>query len=380
MVESDIFLQFSVRKAYEGFTLDCAGRFERGITAVFGPSGSGKTTLLNCVSGMLSPDEGDIEVDAATVYSSSSRINVPPERRRFGYVFQQGALFPHLSVRQNVEYGYKLTPRSVRQFEPDDLAYLLGMSHLMERGVGNLSGGERQRVALARALASSPRLLLLDEPLASLDAAHRASILAHLKSISEQLGVPMVFVSHSLSEVLALAPKMYALNAGKMVAYGSTPEIMAHPSVARIADYGTLENILRARVLEPDNEDGTSRLAIGDAVLVGPPTESSPGESVSVSIRSGDIILSLGAPPLTSARNAVPAVVRDVRETGGIGARVPGYGRDDSRRGHARLSPPTGLGTRTKCSPRHQDQQHPHLRAGCGLDTNLRTHRVQRTL
>lgn len=317
-VQPDPFLQFNIRKAYQRFTLDCAGRFERGITAVFGPSGSGKTTLLNCISGMLSPDEGDIEVDAAAVYSSSAGINVPPEKRRFGYVLQQGALFPHMSVRQNVEYGYKLTPRSGREFEPDDLADLLAITYLMDRGVTNLSGGERQRVALARALASSPRLLLLDEPLASLDAAHRASILTHLKSISDQLGVPMMFVSHSLSEVLALAPKMYALDAGKMVAYGDTTEVIAHPGVARIADYGTLENILSARILEHDNEDGTSRLAIGDSVLVGPPTRSSPGESVSVSIRSGDIILSLGAPPLTSARNAVPAVVRDVRETGGL--------------------------------------------------------------
>ena len=317
-IQPDPFLQFNIRKAYQGFALDCAGQFERGITAVFGPSGSGKTTLLNCVSGMLSPDEGDIQVDESVIYSSSTGVNVPPERRRFGYVFQQGALFPHMSVRQNVEYGYKLTPHSEREFEPDDLSDLLTISHLMGRGIENLSGGERQRIALARALASSPRLLLMDEPLASLDAAHRASILTHLKDISEQLGVPMVFVSHSLSEVLALAPKMYALDAGSMVAYGDTPEVMAHPSVARIADYGTLDNILSARVLEHDNEDGTSRLAIGDAVLVGPPTEASPGESVSVSIRSGDIILSLGAPPLTSARNAIPAVVRDVRETRGL--------------------------------------------------------------
>lgn len=317
-VQPDPFLQFNIRNSYQGFTLDCAGQFDRGITAVFGPSGSGKTTLLDCISGMLSPDKGDIEVDGAAVFSSSAGVNVPPERRRFGYVFQQGALFPHMSARQNVEYGYKLTPRSERQFEPDDLAELLAIGHLMDRGVENLSGGERQRVALARALASSPKLLLMDEPLASLDAGHRASILTHLKSISDRLGVPMVFVSHSLSEVLALAPKMYALDTGKMVAYGSTPEIMAHPSVARIADYGTLENILSAKVLEHDDEDGTSRLAIGDAVLVGPPTDSSPGEFVSVSIRSGDIILSLGAPPLTSARNAVPAVVSDVRETGGL--------------------------------------------------------------
>ncbi len=311
------FLKFSVRKAYDGFTLDCAGGFERGITAVFGPSGSGKTTLLDCVSGMLTPDEGDIEVGGAMVFSSSARVNVSSEKRRFGYVFQHGALFPHMSVRDNVEYGYKLTPRAERQFEPDALAHLLSIELLMDRGVQNLSGGERQRVALARALASSPRLLLMDEPLASLDAAHRASILTHLKSISGQLDVPMVFVSHSLSEALALAPRTYALDAGRMVAYGDTPEVMAHPAVARIADYGTLENILRAQVLELDREDGTSRLAIGDAVLVGPPTVASPGETVSVSIRSGDIILSLGVPPLTSARNAVPAVVREVRETGG---------------------------------------------------------------
>ncbi len=315
--QTDTFLRFDARKAYRGFTLECAGQFDRGITAVFGPSGSGKTTLLDCLSGMLSPDEGDIEVNGSVVYSSSSGVNAPPEKRRFGYVFQQGALFPHMSVRDNIEYGYKLTPRAEREFEPGTLAELLAISHLMDRGVANLSGGERQRVALARALASSPRLLLMDEPLASLDAAHRASILTHLKSISEQLAVPMVFVSHSLSEVLALAPKMYAMDAGRAVAYGDTPEVMSHPSVARIADYGTLENILSAQILEQDNEDGTSRLAIGDAVLVGPPTDSSPGETVSVSIRSGDIILSLGIPPLTSARNAVPAVAREVRETEG---------------------------------------------------------------
>ncbi len=314
---SDPFLKFRARKTYEGFTLSCEGQFERGITAVFGPSGSGKTTLLDCLSGMLSPDEGDIRIGGSVVYSSAARVNVPPEKRRFGYVFQHGALFPHLSVRGNIEYGYKLTPRSERQFDPDDLADLLAISRLMERGVENLSGGERQRVALARALASSPRLLLMDEPLASLDAAHRGSILAYLKRISERLGVPMVFVSHSLSEALALAPRMFALDAGRMVAYGNTPEVMAHPGVARIADYGTLENTLSARVLKNDQEDGTSRLAIGDAILVGPPTDSKPGEIVSVSIRSGDIILSLGVPPLTSARNAIPAVVREVRETGG---------------------------------------------------------------
>ena len=317
MAKSDTFLKFRVKKTYKEFGLDCAGGFERGVTAVFGQSGSGKTTLLDCFSGALSPDEGEIEVGGTVVYSSSAGINTPSERRRFGYVFQNGALFPHMSVRENVEYGYKLTPSSERYFEPEALAELLAMTHLMDRGVQNLSGGEMQRTALARALASSPRLLLLDEPLASLDATHRASILTLLKSVSEQLDIPMVFVSHSLSEVLALAPRMFALDRGKMVAYGDTPEVMAHPAVARIADYGTLENILSAQVVELDRDDGTSRLAIGDVVLVGPPVESSVGDSVSVSIRSGDIILSIGPPPLTSARNAAPAVVREIRRMEG---------------------------------------------------------------
>ena len=190
---ADGFMEFSVRKAYDGFSLDCSGEFGRGITAVFGPSGSGKTTLLDCVAGMLSPDEGDIRVGDALIYSSSGRVNVPADRRRFGYVFQDSALFPHMSVRRNIEYGYKLTPRSERRFEPDDLVELLSIGRLMERGVGNLSGGERQRVALARALAASPRLLLLDEPLASLDAAHRGSILTLLKRVSGELETPMIF-------------------------------------------------------------------------------------------------------------------------------------------------------------------------------------------
>ena len=323
---ADGFLKFSVRKAYDGFALDCSGEFGRGITAVFGPSGSGKTTLLDCVAGMLSPDEGEMRVGGALIYSSAGRVNVPADRRRFGYVFQDSALFPHMSVRRNIEYGYKLTPRSERRFEPDDLAELLSIGRLMERGVGNLSGGERQRVALARALATSPRLLLLDEPLASLDAAHRGSILTLLKRVSGELETPMIFVSHSLSEALALAPHTFALDGGRAVAYGSTPEIMAHPAVARIADYGTLENILPAESLGRDGADGAPLLRVGDATLVGPPilprsddadSDERTGEAVTVSIRSGDIILSLGAPPLTSARNAVPAVVRELREADG---------------------------------------------------------------
>ena len=309
------YITFDITKTYGDFTLSCRGEFSDGVTAVFGPSGSGKTTLLDSIAGMVSPDRGEIRVGGRAIYSSADGVDLPPEKRRFGYVFQHGALFPHISVRQNIEYGFKLTPPSERVADADALADLLGVRALMGRGVGGLSGGERQRVALARALAVSPRLLLLDEPLASLDAAYRGSILIHLRRVSERLGTPMIFVSHSLSEVLALAPRAYALDGGAGVAYGATPEILAHPGVARIADYGTLENIFEAEVAESGG--GASVLRIGDATLIAPPVDASAGDRVTASIRAGEVILSLGALPMTSARNAVPAVIRELREAGG---------------------------------------------------------------
>lgn len=311
------FLQLNVRKTYGDFALECEAEFGGGVTAVFGPSGSGKTTLLDCIAGMTSPDSGEIRVQGAPLYSSDKRVDLAPEKRRFGYVFQHGALFPHITVRENVMYGYELTPDSERRFEPDEIVNLLGIAHLIDRSAKNLSGGERQRVALARALAVSPRALLLDEPLASLDAAHRASILTYLRNVSEKLGTPMVYVSHSLSEVMALASNTLALSQGKRVAFGPTGEVMAHPEVAQIADYSTLENILEAEVVSTDTSTGTSMLKLGETVLVGPPTSAVPGEQVTISIRAGDIILSLGVPPKTSARNAAPSVIRELREVGG---------------------------------------------------------------
>ena len=310
-------LSFQICKKYDDFMLDCHGEFGPGVTAVFGPSGSGKTTMLNCIAGMTSPDLGEIRVGGAPVYSSESEVDLAPEKRRFGYVFQHGALFPHMTVGANVSYGFDLTPESERRFMPDDLAEMLGITSLMEREVSGLSGGERQRVAIARALAVSPRLLLLDEPVSSLDAQGRASILKYLRQVSDELRTPMVYVSHSLSDVLALAPHTFALDRGRGVAYGPTADIMAHPGVARIADLGTLENLLEGEVLESEDPGETSRLRVGDATLVCPPTDALPGESVTISVRAGDIILSMGPPPLMSARNTVPAVIRELREAGG---------------------------------------------------------------
>ncbi len=311
------FLRFRIAKRFDGFSLDCEAEFERGVTAVFGRSGSGKTTLLDAIAGMTTPDEGEIVIDGETIYSSARRVDAPLERRRFGYVFQHGALFPHMSVRRNIRYGYDLTPAGERRHRPEELAEMLGVSHLLGRSAATLSGGERQRVALARALAISPRLLLLDEPLASLDAANRGAILSLLRRVSERLDTPMIFVSHSLSEVMALAPRALALEDGKPLAYGATADVMTSANVARFADYATLENILEAEFVSADADEGTSRLKVGDATLIAPRVDAAPGDAVSVSIRAGDIILSLGVPPKTSARNAAPGVIRETRFAGG---------------------------------------------------------------
>ena len=315
-------LTFNVTKRFPGFVLECEAVFESGVTAIFGPSGSGKTTLLNCIAGLIAPDEGHIQVMGRTVFSSSDRTNVPPERRRFGYVFQDPTLFPHMSVRANIMYGYKLTPAGLRKTDPEHLAELFQLVPLMDRVVTNLSGGERERVALARALATSPDLLLLDEPLTALDAGLRGVVLEHLKRCWQELGTPMVYVSHSISEVMALAETALVLSKGRKVVQGKISEVLVHPDVSKIAGYEALENLVEARVISSGDRDGVAELQVGHVVLLAPQVLRPPGSDVIISIRAGDIILALEVPPRMSARNVVEAVVEEIHE---VGSRVLVY-------------------------------------------------------
>ena len=305
-------LELSVRKSFADFMLECEAQFGEGVTAIFGPSGSGKSTLLNSIAGLVRPDAGEIVFEGDSLYSSHDGSHVPPEKRRFGYVFQDSALFPHMSVADNIHYGYKLTARNDRRIEPSQLVELLQLGHLMERGVGNLSGGERQRVALARALATSPRLLLLDEPLASLDGGLRGVILGYLKRIRRELGTPMVYVSHSISEVLALADNALVLRDGKVVAFGRASEALVMPEVSAFAQFDTLENLLDAVVLKRYGDEDIAELAIGDAQVIAAGVRRSEGEALTASIRAGDIIVSRQIPPQTSARNAIKARVSEI--------------------------------------------------------------------
>ena len=206
--------------------LKLAVRFDaaRGATALFGPSGAGKTSVVNMIAGLLTPDRGSIAIDDTVLFDAARGIDVPPHLRRIGYVFQEGRLFPHLSVRQNLDYGRRMSGRPchaqehAKEFER--IVALLDIGHLLDRRPRMLSGGERQRVAVGRALLMGPRLLLLDEPLASLDAAHKREILPYLVRLRDDAGIPMVYVSHTAAEVRRIATTVVRLDAGKVVAAG----------------------------------------------------------------------------------------------------------------------------------------------------------------
>lgn len=176
-----------------------------GLTALFGPSGAGKTSVLNMLAGLLRPDRGRIAVTGTTLFDRDARINLPPEQRRAGYVFQDGRLFPHRRVRANLRYGERLAPEADRWIGFDDVVAFLGISHLLDRWPRTLSGGEAQRVAIGRALLSAPRFLLMDEPLASLDAARREEILQVIERVRDELRLPILYVSHDRAEVDRLA-------------------------------------------------------------------------------------------------------------------------------------------------------------------------------
>ncbi len=314
--EGQTTLKFDITKKLGSFELRCSAEFGHGITAVFGPSGSGKTTLLNCVAGLARPDEGEIEVLGQTVYSPRRKMGVPPERRGVGYVFQDSALFPHLNVRDNIRYGHRLTPEAGRTVSMEKVVDLLQLETLMDRSVVDLSGGERQRVALARALAASPRLLLLDEPVSSLDLAFRGLILRYLKQVRDELGIPMVYVSHSISEVMAIASDVLVLNNGANVTQGPPSAVLSDPRLGRLSDYEALENLIDADVVGRRADGLQAELEAGGLHLLAPEVESQPGERVTISIRASDILVALDVPSRISAQNVVPGVVEEILPIG----------------------------------------------------------------
>ncbi|MDO5605182.1 MAG: molybdenum ABC transporter ATP-binding protein [Paracoccus sp. (in: a-proteobacteria)] len=302
-------LSVTVRHSFAGFTLDAGFSAGPGVTAIFGRSGAGKTTLINAVAGLLRPQSGRITLGDEVLMDSGQRVFTPPHRRRIGYVFQDARLFPHLSVRQNLDYGRRLAPRAAR---PDEAAMaamvaLLGIGALLDRRPGALSGGERQRVALGRALMSAPRLLLMDEPLAALDEARKDGILPYLEHLRDHTDVPVLYVSHAISEIVRLASHVVLLEAGRVAAAGPAADVMADPASAGALGPQT-GAVLSARVAGRD-EDGLTRLdtAAGPVWITQPGLV--PGAPLRLRILARDVMIATTRPLGISALNMLDGVI-----------------------------------------------------------------------
>ncbi len=308
------FLELAATKRYPTFELRVDASIPPGITAIFGPSGSGKTTVLDCIAGLRHPEEGEIALNGRMLASSAGNIRLRPEERRIGYMFQEGFLFPHYSVIDNISYGYKRTPRERRWIQPEQLVELLDLGSLLERRPANLSSGERQRVALARALATSPELLLLDEPLSALDMGLRGRILRYLKTVHRDLSIPMLYVSHAISEVMAIADMVLVISHGKQMAFDQPRKALLEPYVHSLVGPGSLENMLDGHVEEQQPGGSLTAVKSGEAVLwiSGIPREMGHADPISVAIPARDIIVALDAPSRMSARNVLRGCVESI--------------------------------------------------------------------
>ena len=305
MAES-IEIRLNFRKSLGSFTLAVDCTLATKVSAFLGVSGSGKSTLLNCVSGILMPDEGEIAFGDEILYASAAKINLPPEKRRFGYIFQEGYLFPHLTVAQNIRYGQPNSRESSAAIE------VLEITELLQRYPNELSGGQRQRVAIARALAMEPRMLLMDEPLASLDSALKNRIIPYLHHVKETFAVPILYVTHAFSEAMALADEAFLLADGEIVASGEPHRLLTAPSAMPIAQLTGVENILFLPVTTSDKARGLTALEIGNQSLIIPYIDVKIGEVVPVAIRAEDIIISLEPNLSISARNVLPGKIRNL--------------------------------------------------------------------
>ncbi len=302
------FLEFDINVRLNGFELDAKGIFDNGITAIFGPSGAGKSTLLSCLAGLRRPDRGKINMGGKALYSSARGIRIRPQLYRSALVFQDGALFPHMTVRRNIEYGFRLTPKNQRFIDPSELTEFLGIDHLADRLPASLSGGEKQRVALARSLAMSPRILLLDEPVASLDVRLRHDVVGYLKRTHERYEMPMIYVSHSLSDVLALADMALVLDHGKVRTFGNASEVILDLASSLGGRSEGIDN-LHNGIVEADDV-----IRLGETRIIVPSLARRKGADVTISIAAAEIILATQRPEGISARNVLPGnVVRIIR-------------------------------------------------------------------
>jgi len=310
-------LDVSLRQQRGNFQLDVAFRAPTpGVVALFGRSGCGKTTLVNLIAGLLPAQQGRIQLDDERWLDTDTHVNVVAEQRRVGYVFQDARLFPHFSVRGNLLYGARRTRGAREVISFDDVVGLLGLAALLDRRPGTLSGGEKQRVALGRALLAQPRLLLLDEPLSSLDAARREEVLPYLEQLRDHCAIPMILVSHQFDEVLRLATQVVVLDAGRVVAQGDIAAVSLTPALRAIVGPEALGAVVDGRVERVDAATGLVDIAVGSGQLRIPCAGAQAGNLMRVQLLARDIILATREPQGLSVRNQLRGVIQSISADG----------------------------------------------------------------
>lgn len=308
-------LDIRVEKSNGHFNLRASFTCEgSGVTALFGHSGAGKTTLINIIAGLIRPDSGSIIVNGRILFDSRKGINLPPEKRRMGYVFQEGRLFPHLSIKANLLYGMKRLPKPERVISFDQVVELLGISHLLSRRPATLSGGEKQRAAIGRALLSSPSLLLMDEPLASLDASRKSEVLPFLGRLPRELSIPIIYVTHSLDEVLNLADNMVLMDSGSVIAMDTIEAITARSEFQSLTGRGGGGSVISTVVLSHDKKKKCTHLRFPGGILKVPFVDIPIDNPLRVRIAPRDVAIALELPTKTSYQNILEARIEKIEQ------------------------------------------------------------------
>jgi molybdate transport system ATP-binding protein len=314
-------MQLSVnlqKRLSANFALDVKFLIPPGVSMLFGASGAGKTTLLRCVAGLIRPDSGQIKIGDQTLFDSDSRVDVSVRERKVGFLFQSLALFPHLSVAKNIEYGLDGLDRTDAQQRTENILNSFRISGVRNRKPSEISGGERQRVALARALVTDPRVLMLDEPLSALDYPTQSQIIEDLRAWNAAQHIPILYVTHSQREVFALGERVISLENGKILSQGTPQDVLEAPTHESLAQLAGFENFFDATVVSIRNDSGTMlvRLAAAETEVEVPLSRVEVGSNIRIAIRAGDIIIAGEFPRALSARNVVPARIISLRREG----------------------------------------------------------------
>jgi molybdate transport system ATP-binding protein len=296
------------------FDLELNASFQARVTSLFGPSGAGKTTILDAIAGLRGIASGEIEINGKTLVSTKRAIHLSPQARAVGYVPQEGALFPHLSVKKNILFGAgrSLHAEKAQAFTIDHVIGVLEIKSLLERPVTKLSGGEAQRVALARAILSHPQLLLLDEPLAALDIGLKERILPYLGRVRDEFSIPIIYVTHNMSEVLALADWVLMIRQGRLIAQGVPREILTSARAISTMEDDTIENVFNVVVVESDREGGRSKIRTEAGLDLFVPYLEESAHRFQIGVSADDILVGTQRPEGISAANVFPGKIRKV--------------------------------------------------------------------